>query len=171
MQSSQKHLAQPDLGAILQYQNNAVVERVARDLELSPLEAEALFQETKRFLYLAAASETRLAPPPAIDDCWHLFLIFTEDYADFCSRYFGRFLHHRPRRPEDPKGDGQPVSMTLSMAKQEFGTLGSPYWNLGPNEASDCSPSTNCESPPSDCALYAPSPREEQMREARSNQI
>ena len=32
-----------------------------------------------------------------IDDMWHTFLMFTEDYANFCERYFGRFIHHSPR--------------------------------------------------------------------------
>ena len=27
---------------------------------------------------------------------WHTFLLFTRDYADFCARYFGFFLHHAP---------------------------------------------------------------------------
>jgi hypothetical protein len=27
---------------------------------------------------------------------WHTFLLFTMDYADFCERYFGHFLHHVP---------------------------------------------------------------------------
>jgi len=32
----------------------------------------------------------------AIDEMWHAFLLCTEDYAEFCQRFFGEFLHHVP---------------------------------------------------------------------------
>ncbi len=31
-----------------------------------------------------------------IDDMWHTFLLFTQDYAEFSMNYFGYFLHHSP---------------------------------------------------------------------------
>jgi hypothetical protein len=31
-----------------------------------------------------------------IDHMWHMFLLFTEDYAAFSTRHFGYFMHHRP---------------------------------------------------------------------------
>jgi hypothetical protein len=32
----------------------------------------------------------------AIDEMWHTFVLFTKDYAAFCERYFGHFVHHVP---------------------------------------------------------------------------
>jgi hypothetical protein len=31
-----------------------------------------------------------------IDEMWHLFITYTVNYAEFCNRMFGRFLHHVP---------------------------------------------------------------------------
>jgi hypothetical protein len=35
-------------------------------------------------------------PSQAVDDAWHAFILSTRHYRDFCSRAFGRFLHHTP---------------------------------------------------------------------------
>ena len=43
-----------------------------------------------------------------IDEMWHVFLLFSRDYAEFCSRYFPEFVHHVPKpstelsSPDDP---------------------------------------------------------------------
>ncbi len=31
-----------------------------------------------------------------IDRMWHVFLLFTKDYMDFCEEYFGEYIHHLP---------------------------------------------------------------------------
>ena len=31
-----------------------------------------------------------------IDEMWHNFILFTEDYNNFCLNYFKRFIHHNP---------------------------------------------------------------------------
>jgi hypothetical protein len=33
-----------------------------------------------------------------IDEMWHAFVLFTRDYAAFCDKHFGRFIHHAPMR-------------------------------------------------------------------------
>lgn len=35
-------------------------------------------------------------PSHAVDLLWHEFILFTRSYEQFCSRAFGRFLHHAP---------------------------------------------------------------------------
>ena len=35
-------------------------------------------------------------PSIAVDGAWHEFILFTRDYAQFCDRGLGRFLHHTP---------------------------------------------------------------------------
>ena len=35
------------------------------------------------------------------DWMWHTFLLFTHDYAAFCDRYIGYFLHHVPADEAD----------------------------------------------------------------------
>ena len=90
------------------YHNPAVVHRFMEKLNLDEREASLRFNDTKRFLYLCGirkSGEPILAPSEATDEGWHQFILFTKDYQDFCFSHFGRFIHHRLRRPEDPKGD------------------------------------------------------------------
>ncbi|WP_437899926.1 glycine-rich domain-containing protein [Sorangium sp. So ce124] len=61
-------------------------------------EAEALFRELVRYLWLVDSDRTRAYPMFSlrVDEAWHQFVLFTIEYADFCQRFFGRFLHHAP---------------------------------------------------------------------------
>ncbi|WP_437736860.1 glycine-rich domain-containing protein [Sorangium sp. So ce1335] len=61
-------------------------------------EAEALFRELARYLWLVESDRTRAYPMFSlrVDEAWHQFVLFTIEYADFCERFFGRFLHHAP---------------------------------------------------------------------------
>ncbi len=59
--------------------------------------ANALEHECKRFLYLATiAPNFELAPTKPIDEYWHMFILFTEEYEQFCAQYTDRFVHHKP---------------------------------------------------------------------------
>jgi hypothetical protein len=45
-------------------------------------------------------------PSKAVDDAWHEFILMTHDYSQFCSRAFGRYLHHVPDgQMQEPMGD------------------------------------------------------------------
>ncbi len=37
-----------------------------------------------------------LSPSKAVDVGWHTFILHTVDYAEFCERVAGRFIHHVP---------------------------------------------------------------------------
>lgn len=101
------------LADVLAYRHPGVVRRYAKDHHASPEEAAELFQETCKWLYLCYRSATdmpegigcTMTPDiEKLDGMWHTFLLFTRDYADFCERYFGFFLHHVPNEDEE----GQP---------------------------------------------------------------
>ncbi len=121
--------------------------------------AEEVFLDTLRFLYMVGISdpdEGPMAPSVKIDEMWHNFILFTQDYQEFCFTYFGRFIHHRPRRRDDPPSEGNPIQNTLRKATQMFGQL-SPNWEfkrpdgtvVDVADCDKCSASTNCQSP--DC--------------------
>lgn len=50
-----------------------------------------------RFISLTAYYKGGVVPIPLADVFWHEFILFTSDYAEFCARHFGRFIHHQPR--------------------------------------------------------------------------
>lgn len=51
-------------------------------------------------------------PSHAVDEAWHGLILCTERYAEFCTRAYGRFLHHYP------EGAGKPGVSHGSMTEQ-----------------------------------------------------
>lgn len=59
-----------------------------------------------------------------IDDMWHTFLLFTQDYWAFCNKYFGKFLHHVPnlgKGSENIKVDEIELTRYLSYVYDHLG--------------------------------------------------
>lgn len=80
------------------YQNADVLARFCVDYGGTQQGAERCFEELKNFLARAAAERSSIEPPSKeVDQMWHTFLLFTKDYAAFCERSFGKFVHHVPR--------------------------------------------------------------------------
>ncbi|GAB3335866.1 hypothetical protein GCM10027429_18510 [Marivirga atlantica] len=70
---------------------------------VSEAEAEAIFEETKKWLWLAAkASEEEKfslsidKPLAIIDEMWHNFILHTRSYHKYCMEKFRKFIHHEP---------------------------------------------------------------------------
>lgn len=81
--------------------------------------------EYKKFVYLAAISDTPVTPSDIVDQVWHLHLTFTRSYwDDMCANVLARPLHHGPTkggRSEDAKYRKQ-YAETLALYRSEFGT-------------------------------------------------
>ena len=121
----------PSKEVVLAYRFPGLVERIQKDLSLNEKEAFQLFQDMLMFLYLCGTNTSKLkySPPFLIDEAWHIFILFTEEYASFCQKYFGDFIHHRPFTS---KNRGVEVNMTtpvIPIAKQIFGDLSSNWEN------------------------------------------
>ncbi len=112
-------------------------QRVVRSDE----EGTALFAEVKRYLVLTHANPTRAVPvfSPLIDEVWHQFMLFTTEYAAFCERFFGRFMHHMPTRPDAApapvaaSAGGEATEMTFAEFEaaylEQFGRELGPLWD------------------------------------------
>ncbi|HUH01293.1 MAG TPA: hypothetical protein VML75_04815 [Kofleriaceae bacterium] len=63
-------------------------------------EAQALFDDLKRWLWLKAQPDAPVLvvtrEMQILDEMWHCFILFTEEYASFCEHYCGGFVHHHP---------------------------------------------------------------------------
>lgn len=138
LKTSEEHLP------MMAYSHPSLINRLQEKRQISEIEAEELFDDTKRFLYLCAESSVPMSPPPAIDDCWHHFILFTRDYARFCTEFFGVFLHHRPRYLNDPPADGSHSTNSLVAAKRKFGKL-SKNWDYPIEVTGNCDKCSNCE--------------------------
>lgn len=71
--------------------------RLARDEGWSKPYAQRVIREYKRFAFLAVAAGHPVSPSPAVDQAWHLHLLYTQSYwKDFCGEVLGTPLHHQP---------------------------------------------------------------------------
>lgn len=98
--------------------------RLARENGWKEPFAEQVFDEYRRFCFLAATSEEELTPSDAVDQAWHLHLTYTRDYWDrFCPEVLGLSLHHGPTAGGDIERSrffGQ-YARTLLRYEQAFG--------------------------------------------------
>lgn len=76
--------------------------RLAKENGWSRAHAKRVIEEYKRFAFLSVASGHPVTPSLAVDEAWHLHLLYTEDYWNrFCGQVLGRPLHHCPSRGGD----------------------------------------------------------------------
>lgn len=81
----------------MEFPLQCVITRYGRDHNLSYQDAERHVFELRRFLALCALNSAQpYGMRGQIDEAWHTFIMFTRDYADFCRRVAGRFIHHQP---------------------------------------------------------------------------
>ncbi|SIN35295.1 Uncharacterized conserved protein [Mycobacteroides abscessus subsp. abscessus] len=109
------------------------------------LAREALAHPPKDFLIEKFAKSRRLgsiveaspAPSLPVDQMWHSFILFTKDYADFCSKV-GGFIHHRPL-PSTSEHQ-PPIEPTLQLMAAAYGELSDLHWPapLGAYGIMDC---------------------------------
>jgi hypothetical protein len=66
-------------------------------------EAELIFQETLKWLWLCSLPEREEnrgpvthAPMQVVDEMWHSFILCTRDYQRFCDENLGGYIHHQP---------------------------------------------------------------------------
>jgi len=96
------------LNKILKYKNKRIINRFLETYNVNLKEAEDIFKETLRYLYLSAYTENKRKKDKTlpslgitfqmlvIDQMWHAFILDTRDYQDFCTTYLYQFIHHPP---------------------------------------------------------------------------
>jgi hypothetical protein len=120
---------------VMAYQNPDVEARICRDLRCNPEVAHGVFEDLKKFLWLAGAAPTHdMVPTPIIDEGWHCFLLFTQDYADFCQRFFGTFIHHTAHRVGELRSQRVELIPSIDAMHQFFGGIPSSNWHYAPVE-------------------------------------
>lgn len=89
------------LSDVLAYDNNAVVQEFClRHADISVADAQQIFKDLLAWLWLSEHRLQRqlhshmIAPLAALDEMWHIFILRTRDYVEFCQQYFHRYLHH-----------------------------------------------------------------------------
>lgn len=128
----------PVLADILSYQNENVISRFLDMFEVSEQEAQNIFQETKKFIYLTSFDKRAFICDDMIilDEMWHNFVLFTPDYAQFCHTYFGEFRHHVPATKKEKEAyqhnlQQHPETLQANMIERIEWLMGLIYDHLG----------------------------------------
>ena len=137
---------------IMSFQMPEFVERFAKKHNATQEEAQEVFQETLRFLYLCRqgkGARFSFAPSPKIDEGWHNFILFTKEYKAFCEKYIGWFIHHQPVLNG---GSGDKYQTTYRVAERIFGSLNQRIWPAFGTGACQvaCAPGDPCSAPAPD---------------------
>jgi hypothetical protein len=85
-----------------------LVGRIVEDENLERSMSERIMDQTLGYLRLCAETTESWSPSALVDIGWHTFILYTREYAAFCERVAGRFMHHSPL-----DGGDNPMSETL----------------------------------------------------------
>jgi hypothetical protein len=94
-------VASSKLSELKLYKNSKVLDYfIQKNPEFSLDSAKQLFEDLLAWMWLSVqrkkeAKKTLLfGPLLTLDELWHLFILHTRDYIDFCMHYFGEYFHH-----------------------------------------------------------------------------
>lgn len=107
----------PELNELLTYQNESVIQYFcALYPKVNPAQAQQLFKDLLAWMWLTSYRKKTqrhtflFGPLTSLDPIWHVFILHTREYADFCSHYFGEFFHH----------DIEPVGIEYELSADEL---------------------------------------------------
>ncbi len=84
--------------------------------------AERIMDQALAFLLACAVNVgAPLAPSELVDIGWHTFILDTHEYAAFCDRVAGRFLHHVPNDDQRPAESPADVLARTCAAMRTLG--------------------------------------------------
>lgn len=84
--------------------------RISKENVVSLEYAGRIMDQALAFLAACARTSRPLAPSETVDIGWHTFILYTHEYAEFCERISGSFIHHVPN-DSDETGDVPLVDM------------------------------------------------------------
>ena len=106
--------------------------------EISEATARRIVGQAAAFIAASGQQpDQSLAPSELVDYGWHAFILHTVDYAAFCERVVGRFVHHVPT-DEDEQTPGGPQATrerTLAAIRSAGFTVDEGLWP----DMADCS--------------------------------
>jgi uncharacterized protein (TIGR04222 family) len=101
-------------------------QRLARETQWSPGYTRRAIAEYRRFLFLCMQAGSPMCPSEAVDEVWHLHLIYTRSYwEDLCQGVLGRPLHHGPTRggTQEKEKHHRMYEETLESYRRFFGEV------------------------------------------------
>ena len=110
-----------------------IKKQVAKDLpSASPQQLQSGVEQLVRFYTLCmTAPGRRYAVSDKVDPYWHAHVLHSRRYSSFCSRVFGRYLHHEPLHRDDELAVANANAIyrdTRAAMRDLFGTLEDEWW-------------------------------------------
>lgn len=120
---------------------NRLVNRIVKDENMERPLAERVMDQALGFLALCAkVPNGHYSPSPLVDIGWHTFILYTREYAAFCQRVGGQFIHHAPSDEEGVDYGTGNIARTVAALKQYGFIVDEPLWaNTGHDCSSYCS--------------------------------
>lgn len=103
--------------------------RLAKENYWTKKFTESAILEYKRFMYLAATTDRMVSPSNIVDKVWHLHLVYTNSYKEFCN-LLGKEIQHIPsthKRSEFQKFN-LATKRTTEMYRKNFGKEPDTIW-------------------------------------------
>nr|WP_184905286.1 hypothetical protein [Amycolatopsis umgeniensis] len=99
-----------------------LVNRIAKEHDMPREFAVRIMDQALAFLRACGESDRApLGPSELVDIGWHTFILYTRDYASFCERVAGRFIHHTPN--DDGEGEKDPEEL-IARTTEAIRSLG-----------------------------------------------
>jgi len=114
--------------------HSSFIKRLAHENSWPQPRAEQAFEEYKKFLYLGATANGIVTPSDAIDQVWHLHLLYTESYwNDLCGGILRHSFHHGPSKggKSEEEKFGACYLATIRAYEHNFGTPPAEFWPTG----------------------------------------
>jgi hypothetical protein len=123
--------------------------RIVADHGMERDTADRILDQALAFLAASAshAGESSLSPSRLVDIGWHTFLLYTRDYAAFCQRVAGRFIHHVPDDAPGAPARTRPAEnrdRTIAAITAAGFAVDEPLWTLGALDCGSCHEDGNC---------------------------
>jgi hypothetical protein len=137
--SAARELIDPDLF-------DRLSDRVMKDEGHDRDHAERVVDQALAFLKACADNPSlSLGPSTAVDAGWHAFLLHTREYASFCARVAGRFIHHAPADGDSSRAGS--LRRTITAVRATGYELDDRLWGLPAECDGKPSCNTTCNHP------------------------
>lgn len=103
------------LAETVTYENEDLLTKFSEFYDFPPVTRSFIFSELKKWLWIKALHAHAMQNEPdnenlqfhfhvlpslrIVDEMWHIFILFTAEYRQFCQDFFGRFVDHTPSLP------------------------------------------------------------------------
>lgn len=123
------------LEQVMAYQNEDIVARFVKNYGVDKEQANIIFDDVKRWLWLAYKVRAEGIKKPLVidaqlvvlDEMWHNFILFTREYSHFCKELFGQYLHHSPNTESNKKKEADKYK-EMSVAERKKILMDSKRW-------------------------------------------